>query len=287
MKGQSHTSQREFGRSFLMRFLAFRVRQPPVPLVDARRRTVVSWSAKSACTHVLIWYLQRMGLLEAAQSHHAWLHRYRIQVLYPSLADRLSRTMLSMQGARSWTYVKVVRDPVARCVSSYRHALRYGYADAQMSSVLERAIDHRQGFSYETFLEYLSAIDLARCNIHHRLQAHPMDDPGYGRIFFINADETDLDDALTKVDQYQQVAPGNTAGSRTDAIAKAARRHARDVGRTDVEGDPWKVALNYRDTAKWPGAQLRKAEPAATRVYELYAGDYEMIRRLSARAEVL
>lgn len=287
MKGLDRRIQRAFGRSFLLRFLAFRLRQPPVPLIDAQRRTVVSWSAKSACTHVLIWYLQRLGLLEAAQSHHAWLHRYRTEVLYPSPADRLSRMMLSVRGARRWSYVKVVRDPVARCVSSYRHVLRFGYADEQMSSTLGRAIDHRRGFSYETFLEYLAGIDLARCNIHHRRQAHPLDDASFARVWLVNADETDLDAALATIDRYQGCDAARGIERRADAIARAARRHARDTGRTALHSDVWKTELSYHDVENWPGEQLRQSQTATARVRELYAKDYEMIGQLSARAELL
>ena len=274
-------------RSMLLRFLSFRLHQRPLVLLDGRHRTVVSWAAKSACTHVVIWYLHRMGLLDEARAYHEWVHRYRREVLYSSQQYRNACFRLQLEGPSAWHYVKVVRDPVARCVSSYRHALRFGYEDKRISQVLRRPIDHRQGFSYETFIEYLERIDLRGCNVHHRLQAHPLDDSGFGRIWFIHADQQDLDTALSLIDKAQGVEPEGGAEERAKMITEAARRHAVPASERYNEDELWRKPLGKRDTGRWPGHQLRSSQPASAHVRKLYAADYEMIQTLSERAESL
>lgn len=225
-----------------------------------------------------------MGLLDEARRYHQWVHRNRREVLYSSRRYRRARLQLQFGSASDWDYVKVVRDPVARCVSSYRHALLFGYEDARMSEELGSAVDHRQGFSYQTFLEYLARINLASCNVHHRLQAHALDRSSFGRVWFINADGSDLDSSLAAIDEDQGVFPSGGSEGRSEVISAAARRHAREISREQDDSELWKKSLIADDTRIWPGSRLRDTPEASARVKALYAVDYQMIRSLSARS---
>lgn len=263
-----------------------KLRQAPLPLLDGSRRTVVSWSAKSACTHVVIWYLHRLGLLDEARSHHPWVHRYRGEVLYRSRMYQSARDQLGREGASEWTYVKVVRDPVKRCVSSYRHALMHGYEDEKMAHVLGREIDHKIGYSYETFLEYLGQIDLHHCDIHHRVQKHSLDTVPFGQTWLINVDEQDLDAALAELDRLQGCTPRNDDESSAAAIADAAHRHAGDAeGGSSCITDQWHMPLSVDDVQRWPKHSLLAASPATELARRIYRCDYEMLSKLAERAE--
>jgi len=153
-----------------------------------------------------------------------------------------------------------------------------------MSKVLGRAVDHRQGFSYQTFIEYLARIDLASCNVHHRLQAHALDLSSFGRVWLINADESDLDSSLAAIDEDQGVFPSDGSKGRSEVISAAARRHARGMAHEPHDPTLWEKPLIADDTEMWPGSRLRATREACARVKVLYAADYRMIRRLSARS---
>lgn len=262
-----------------------RLRQDPIPLLDGERRTIISWSAKSACTHVLIWYLQRVGLLTDSRAYHRWVHRYRREVLYRSSSYKKVRRLLAGEGPSVWTYVKVVRDPVKRCISSYRHAVRYGYEDKKISRVLGRRIDHIQGFSFEEFLEYLGHCDLRTVNLHHRLQTHPLDSEIFARTWLINADEKDLEGALAEIDRKQGVGSIVERPDRIEAIASAARRHAANVPDRGSVKDLWRIPLRKTDVNNWPSEALRKSEEASALVRAIYAKDYEMLAWMGKKAE--
>ena len=268
--------------------LGAKLRQTPLPLLDASRRTVISWSAKSACTHMLIWYLHRLGLLDEARSHHPWVHRYRGEVLYRSALYQNARDQLVREGPSQWNYVKVVRDPVKRCVSSYRHALKHGYEDEKMSRALGREIDHKCGYSYETFLGYLAQIDLHHCDIHHRVQKHSLDTLDFGRTWLINVDEHDLDAALAEIDRIQGCPPLDDHEGSSQAIASAARRHA-DQGQDgrSRETAQWRMPLGEGDVEQWPKCALVSALPAAKIVRRIYRCDYDILAKLNKAAEAI
>ena len=270
------------------RRLGAKLRQAPLPLLDARRRTVISWSAKSACTHVLIWYLLRLGLLDEARNYHPWVHRYRSEVLYRSEVYRSALEQLSREGLSQWNYLKVVRDPVKRCVSSYRHALKHGYEDEKMSRVLGRQIDHKCGYSYETFLDYLAQIDLHDCDIHHRYQKHSLDTVEFGRTWLINVDEHDLDAALAKIDRIQGCPPLDDHEGGSQAIASAARRHADQEGEDlPREAEQWRMPLGAGDVQQWPKRALVSALPAVEVVHRIYRCDYDVLAKLKKAAEAI
>lgn len=277
---------RKFNKSGDLSRLKVKLRQAPLPLLDASRRTVISWSAKSACTHVVIWYLHRVGLLDEARKYHPWVHRYRGEVLYHSELYRHARDQLGREGASKWTYVKVVRDPIKRCVSSYRHALKHGYENERMSRALGCDIDHKTGYSYETFLKYLGLIDLHECDIHHRVQKHSLDTVAFGRTWLINVDEQDLDSALAEIDCQQGGAPLGDLGAGAEAIASAADRHAGDEANDPWHSsEQWRAPLSVNDVQQWPKTSLLSSAPACDLVRHIYRCDYDMLSKLGERAE--
>jgi hypothetical protein len=58
-------------------------------------------------------------------------------------------------------------------VSSFRHALSTGYARDPILHAI--GIDIAEGLSFERFIDFLEREDLQRCDPHHRLQWHPVE----------------------------------------------------------------------------------------------------------------
>lgn len=263
------------------------LRKQPMPLLDPGNRMIISWSPRAGTTHLLIWHLARMGLLDEAERHAPWPHRYRVDVYYRRRGYRDGIRRLKAEGPGAWTLLKVARDPVKRCVSSYRYALSRGYADRKMERVLGRPVDHREGFSYETFLDYLARVDLARCDPHHRLQTHPVDLWSYGRVHLIDIDARDLDVSLREVERIHGIERAGTVGREEEMkVSRLARRNAprRDEPAQDVE--IWRRPLARADTTaeRWPKAALEACAPAARKARALYARDYEVLGELAGRS---
>jgi len=253
--------------------------------LDSTHCTAISWAAKSACTHVLVWHLARIGLLEEAEAHHSWLHRYREEKYYAHDCYQKAKDQILRDGTEKWTLVKVVRDPVKRCVSSYRHALKHGYENQPMSRRLGRDIDHLAGYSFETFIDYLERIDLHHCNIHHRSQAHSLDKLPYRKVFLINVDEQDLSVALERIDSLQGRDAAADRSHGNQAISRAARRHASNhAGKGNSDPEIWRQCLRSGDVDNWPKEALQNAGPAVERIKRIYASDYAMIALLSKRS---
>ncbi|NDY96291.1 sulfotransferase family 2 domain-containing protein [Wenzhouxiangella limi] len=274
-------------KALLKNILLFsRLYRSPRPLIDDHHRTVISWSAKAACTRVLIWHYERLGLIDEALQYHHWPHKYRMNVLYKSRRYVEGRKKLIREGPPLWDYVKVVRDPVKRCVSSYRHALAHGYADKNMSAVLGKKIDHKYGFSYATFLEYLKGINISRCDVHHQLQAHPLDKIKFGRTWLVHIDEYDLDTELASIDSAQGVMLNRKDSVAGDFVRKDAHRYAIGKRKSDsFDVDQWLRPLRKSDTASWPKQALEKAPEAREIVGKLYGHDYRTISELKNRSE--
>jgi hypothetical protein len=129
-------------------------------------RFMVLWSPKSACTTALIWFLNATGKLDEASRFHAWPHKYRSGVLYRWPVYR----RLADPAIADMRRIRIIRDPLDRAVSSYRHAVSRGYTDAELSAFLKRRIDPNATFSFREFIDYLETVDIERTNTHHRVQ---------------------------------------------------------------------------------------------------------------------
>ena len=53
---------------------------PHAPIFIRKANTVVLWSTKSACSHVVLWTFLHDGLFEEAAAYGPWPHDYREKV---------------------------------------------------------------------------------------------------------------------------------------------------------------------------------------------------------------
>jgi hypothetical protein len=139
----------------------------PLPIIYPAKKLALLFSAKAGCTFAVKWFFFQMGLLPGAEAYDPWVHKYRIEVYYRS-PDYRKYCMRLLRN--EITVIKIVRDPFARAVSSYIHALKHGYENKAVSLFLGRTHDTDFSFSFSEFLRYLSAVNLMKCNVHHRLQ---------------------------------------------------------------------------------------------------------------------
>jgi len=158
---------------------------PPPPVVDAKNKLVLLWSHKSGCTFAVKWILSHMGLFEKTRGH---VHDYRCEQLYAS--DEHKEAIEDYcRSPSSYRVIRVIRQPFKRAVSSYIHASVFGYEDGEISQFLNRPVDAVSRFSFREFVRYLENIDVKTCNLHHRLQTHPLERQlVHGTRFLINLD---------------------------------------------------------------------------------------------------
>lgn len=198
--------------------------QRPRPLYLHTDELLVVWTPKAACTQVVMWYLHLAGLLDAALFYSQWPHQFRQHVLYESATFK--RWLAECDPTRVRT-IQFVRDPVKRCVSSYRQYLRYGMWDKTVSSALGREVSCRTGYSFNAFLDYLERINVARAKDPHvGLQRHPVTRHVAPEI--IRLDEQDMFAEMNRVERELGRPPTDF-----DALAAFARVRASHHARHD------------------------------------------------------
>lgn len=174
----------------------------PRPLVFSTAPVVLSWSPKSACTHVLCWFLAHEGLMTAAEYYDLWPHEFRGKVYYRSRTYRAAATRFLDSGGAGYTLIRITRAPERRLVSVFRHALRTGLVRAALDTELGR--DTRAtGASLQEFGAHLAGRPLvtpSEVNMHLRAQYHPVWDMAFDRVITLNMDETGLDAGLAAIE---------------------------------------------------------------------------------------
>lgn len=198
------------------------------PLVFLEADLVLAFSPKSACTHVLAWYLSTHGLLDEALAHHPFVHRYRIERLMPSARHSARVAAVRARGGRGFTLLRVTRDPVKRFVSCFRHACRHPFLAPLLRARL--GLDQRaQGLSLTDFGRALEGLRLTApttVNPHVTTQWHPVQELAFDRVITLNIDETPLEAGLEALEREFGLPPADPA-----AVARAAHasRYAEEA----------------------------------------------------------
>jgi hypothetical protein len=247
-------------------FDEFRTR--PTPLVLRAARMVVSWSPKSACSHVVLWTFLHEGLLAEANAYHAWPHEYRMHVYYKTPQYREAvRDALAGNG-RGYTLLKVTRDPVNRLVSMFRHACRYPFLE---DAFARRGVDIRaDGISLEDFAAVLGDLDLvvpSTTDPHVCAQYHPVWDMDFDRVITLNVDRCDLDTALNDVEAAFGLP--RTRFADHPAFAALGKSHYAVPARMAFDGPIEKHRFPFGRVRRFPTAQLA-ASPLLRRLVETH-----------------
>lgn len=234
------------------------------PLIHPERKFVVLFSAKSACSTVVIWFLHTLGLAAQAREFSEWPHHYRINKYYAREDYLQAREDL---GPDDVTVLRVVRDPVDRAGSSFRHALGLSYARDTIREKLGIDTDV-DGLSFERFIDFLEMEDLDRCDPHHKRQRHLIEDLKRPD-FVINASRKDL---FTELNHFERM----MGMPETDfkALAWVHELQATRVPHSVAHGgDSYRAVLTREHAQKGPWPKDLITPEARARLERLYAQD--------------
>jgi hypothetical protein len=243
------------------------LRETEKPLVDPLGRFVVLFSAKSACSTVVIWFLHVLGLDQEARAYSEWPHNFRTQKFYKQPDYLAARTSILPDQVK---VLRVVRDPFERAGSSFRHALGTTYALADIRAKLGIDVP-TAGLSFERFIDFLELEDLKECNPHHSLQKHVLEDVR-PPDFVINASRQDLFEGLNAFERAIGL-------PETDfpALAWAHELQASRVPHSVLfEGDAYRTMLTVSQAQKGPWPKGLISAEARVRLEKLYAEDISL-----------
>ena len=258
------------------------------PLIFTKQPIVVSFSPKSACTHVVTWYFLHERLLPAANYFHAWPHQYRTKVYYHSAMYQRRRETLMQQGPKNWILIKVTRDPMKRLVAIFRHAVRTPFAD---ELALKRGINiEKDGLTLREFGEIYKGVDLRRsskeADIHACSQIQPVWDLNFGRTITLNMDEVPLNDSLNDIER-------SVGLNITNFSAHAKFSQIRDNHYVNNDQDLESVSSLedvrfYRDEVdkRFPKTALQNLPFTSELAKKLYPDDFAPVRTSDTKGEL-
>lgn len=239
----------------------------PRPLIHWPRRFGIFWSPKSACTAVLLWYYDRLGLRPAADFHSSWPHDYREQVLYSS---KTYQSWLKDADLTQIRWLRVIRDPYKRAVSSYRHAVQFGYMNEKLSA------DNRgEGFSFAEFLAFLGENGPIG-DVHNIPQIHRIESllPPEN-IHVLNIDKIGLAAGLAEFENSVDIpnVQVRSAPIKTpDGINHMAQTYETDA-------DLYRQKFNKAAAASiWPAHDAFLSDEAREVIRQVYRVDFEAYR---------
>jgi hypothetical protein len=241
--------------------------QRPQPFLHFEHPIVICWSAKCACTHVFMWHLKTLGLLDAAFAHHPWPHKFRRHYYLRRESKRASETLMT-QGTASYTLLHVTRDPVARFTSIFRHVLRHGVLQDLVSDALGKNI-RETGLSASELLQVIAhQHENATPDIHFAMQSHPITQKRFGRRVILNIDTHDMLDGLNQFAKTTDLPVVDfTAIPEFAKIAQS--HHGKNADLTvseDLFHTPFKVGT-FKEFPKGALLQSRKLKEAVTEVF--------------------
>jgi hypothetical protein len=173
------------------------------PTFLGQTKTVVSWSTKAGCSHVILWAFVHNRLLDQALAYDPWPHKFRMHVYEKRAVFKLPLQAFLRSGGAGHTLIKVTRDPKARLVSIFRHACRFPFLRQEVREALGFDMRNR-GLSLTDLDAVLGRLQLApptRVDPHLRVQYSPLWDMAFDRVITLNIDEIDLDAGLNAVER--------------------------------------------------------------------------------------
>ena len=246
------------------------VRQQPNPLYYHPKRILFIWTPKCACTNILWWYFWHCGLSHAAAFYHPWPHRFRMHVLRHSATYQNWLNQIQPKETRA---IQFVRDPINRCISSYRHALRTDFIWDHIQSVMKERVSPETGFSLQFFLDYLNKYGVTGdIDVHCRSQV-PM-----ARKFFdieiVDVDNFDLFAVFDKIEDQMNMSKSDIENDRR--LQKINERH--NAKKQDVQSVDETTVFTRSDAINaWPDLASHISNRAREYISEIYKADYKFI----------
>jgi hypothetical protein len=234
------------------------------------------WSARSACSQVMLWFFAQCGLLEQSTALHWFPHRYRRTMNRNSMYAEWHRACR----IEETPFVRVIRDPCKRTVSTFSSALRRKeICRAEVSALLGREVTDQNAFSFCEFLSFLVSIDVSACNPHIREQLNPIETrvrPSH----YINVDAQDLHAGLNQFEEMVGLPRSNfTSGPLRAAIDELQKHHV--TRRFDPGEDYSDVRLGrFGVRNQWPSHESLLTLENRHRIERIYQRDFAAYRHL-------
>ena len=239
----------------------------PRPLIFPRKRMIVVFSPKSACTSVVIWFFHQLGHTAAARDYSSWPHRYRTEVYYKSALYRRAYE----RDLSKFSLVRIIRDPFERAVSSFRHMQKGGLVDKEIARALGRNDMRTAGLSFSEFLDFLEGCDLNTCDPHFRVQRHPIENRLPTR-HLINASAEDLFSRLNEVEADFDLSI--TDFSKLEWLQKINRKHRHvEAPASPADAYDHRFSREAARNGSWPPYSAFLTAVARERLARLYARD--------------
>jgi len=251
------------------RTLAEMVWRKPRPLLMPETRVGLIFSPKSACSAAVIWFWRQSGHYDRARAFSEWPHDYRTRVYYNS--DEYKNA--TKGDLESYRFVRVIRDPYQRVISSYRHFLATGYWRDQVSAFLGRDVGESNRLSFREFLDFVDSENIVTTEVHHRQQMHPVErfvEP----YRVINVSKSDLFDELNRVEE--ELGLPHTPFAEFDWFHKVEHFRKAKEGEAPTENVP-DLPFDRESARKlpWPERSAFLTPEMRERIEKIYARDFE------------
>jgi len=246
----------------------------PRPLIHPPAGFGVLWSAKSGSKAITYWFLAQQGLLDKADAYANKPHLFRSEVVRKM---EHHNQWLASCDPLSLNWLRIVRNPYFRAVSSYRHALGHGYEDERIEKVIHLSIEER-GLSFSEFLDYLLRIDITACNKHHAQQWHPIEEHVALRRV-INLDSESLAEGLQAFEGevgLEPLAPHLLARMLKEWDHDSKRYQNRLETGSGVHAETRFTREEARGT--WPSYEAFLSNDARHKIERIYTKDFAAYR---------
>ncbi len=245
----------------------------PRPLIFSRRKLVVSWSPKSACSHVALWFFYKEGLFQSVVYYHEWPHNFRAQVYYHAQTYLKQAQALRDSNGTGYTLLRITRDPTKRMVSIFRHVCRHTFLREALDAHFRRPVA-ATGLSLTELHDYLRGRPLmvpSEVNFHLCAQYHPVWEMEFDRVITLNIDSHGLNEGLNAVERGFDLPV--THFDRIKRFDKLRRDHyARDApydGTAPIE----QVRFTPAMTREFPKTALEQSPYVGAMAAELHGVD--------------
>gem|GEM_PF-5939258 len=249
----------------------------PRPLISSKKKLVVSWSQKSACSHVIVWHFLKEGLLPAVNYYHGWPHKFRTEVYYKTKVYQRELAALQESGGEGYTLLKITRDPAKRLVSMFRHACRYSFMHDEFAKTQKLDLK-KNGLSFLDLRTYLATQNLyvpTAIDPHMCAQIQPLWGAKFDRTITLNMDQTSLNSGFNMVEEELGFNP--TKFDQVPKFNMLRKGHYSKEGEFDKSAPIEEYRFKANETDAFPKAQLTKSELLQATAREFYSRDYGIV----------